>query len=98
MVEPFPLQDYKFPLFRLENQKKYALTLYSLQSFFPSFFIHALNEYLTAKKEGGDGSDQFFQTSAVNFLAACIYFFCNYEKRPYNENGQERDYFSTEPI
>ena len=24
------------------------------------------------KKEGGGGSDQFFQTSAVNFLAACI--------------------------
>ena len=32
------------------------------------------------KKEGGGGSDQFFQTSAVNFLAACIYFFVNYEK------------------
>ena len=27
------------------------------------------------KKEGGGGSDQFFQTSAVNFLAACIYVF-----------------------
>ena len=24
------------------------------------------------KKEGGGGSDQFFQTSAVNFLAACF--------------------------
>lgn len=34
------------------------------------------------KKEGGGGSDQFFQTSAVNFLAACIYFFVNYEKEP----------------
>lgn len=44
------------------------------------------------KKEGGGGSDQFFQTSAVNFLAACIYFFCNYEKRPYDENGQEMNY------
>lgn len=32
------------------------------------------------KKEGGGGSDQFFQTSAVNFLAACIYFFVNHEK------------------
>ena len=42
------------------------------------------------KKEGGGGSDQFFQTSAVNFLAACIYFFCNYEKRPYDENGKEK--------
>lgn len=30
------------------------------------------------KKEDGGGSDQFFQTSAVNFLAACIYFFVNY--------------------
>lgn len=41
------------------------------------------------KKEGGGGSDQFFQTSAVNFLAACIYFFVNYEKEPYDENGNK---------
>ena len=47
------------------------------------------------KKEGAGGSDQFFQTSAVNFLAACIYFFCNYEKRPYDENGQEMNYDKT---
>ena len=47
------------------------------------------------KKEGGGGSDQFFQTSAVNFLAACIYFFCNYEKRPYDEKGQEMNYDKT---
>ncbi len=40
------------------------------------------------KKEGGGGSDQFFQTSAVNFLAACIYFFCNYEKEPYDKDGR----------
>ena len=39
------------------------------------------------KKEGGGGSDQFFQTSAVNFLAACIYFFCNWEKEPYDNDG-----------
>ena len=39
------------------------------------------------KKEGGGGSDQFFQTSAVNFLAACIYFFVNYEREPYDKNG-----------
>jgi len=39
------------------------------------------------KKEGGSGSDQFFQTSAVNFLAACIYFFCNWEKEPYDKDG-----------
>ena len=47
------------------------------------------------KKEGGGGSDQFFQTSAVNFLAACIYFFCNYEKRPYDANGREMNYDKT---
>ena len=40
------------------------------------------------KKEGGGGSDQFFQTSAVNFLAACIYFFCNYGKEPYDKDGK----------
>ena len=47
------------------------------------------------KKEGGGGSAQFFQTSAVNFLAACIYFFCNYEKRPYDANGHEMNYDKT---
>ena len=41
------------------------------------------------KKEGGGGSDQFFQTSAVNFLAACIYFFVNYEKEPYDINRKK---------
>jgi len=41
------------------------------------------------KKEGGGGSDQFFQTSAVNFLAACIYFFVNYEKEPYDKQGNK---------
>lgn len=40
------------------------------------------------KKEGGGGSDQFFQTSAVNFLAACIYYFVNYEKEPYDADGK----------
>jgi hypothetical protein len=41
------------------------------------------------KKEGGGGSDQFFQTSAVNFLAACIYFFVNHEKEPYKADGKQ---------
>ncbi len=39
------------------------------------------------RREGGGGSDQFFQTSAVNFLAACIFFFVNYEKTPYDKDG-----------
>ena len=42
------------------------------------------------KGSGGD-SDQFFQTSATNFLAACIYFFVNYGKKPYDEHGHELD-------
>ena len=41
------------------------------------------------KKEGGGGSDQFFQTSAVNFLAACIFFFVNYKRLPYDADGNE---------
>ena len=41
------------------------------------------------KKEGGGGSDQFFQTSAVNFLAACIFFFINYKRMPYDEKGKQ---------
>lgn len=40
------------------------------------------------KNDGGGGSDQFFQTSAVNFLAACIYFFINYGKVPYDRDGK----------
>ena len=39
------------------------------------------------KEGGGGGSDQFFQTSAVNFLAACIYFFVSYKKVPYDKDG-----------
>ena len=47
------------------------------------------------KKEGGGGSDQFFQTSAVNFLAACIYFFVNYQKVPYDKYGKELQFDKT---
>ena len=41
------------------------------------------------QKGSGGGSDQFFQTSATNFLAACIYFFVNYNKKPYDAEGNE---------
>ncbi|MDU6554892.1 MAG: type IV secretory system conjugative DNA transfer family protein [Prevotella bivia] len=41
------------------------------------------------QKSTGGGSDQFFQTSATNFLAACIYFFINYDKQPYDKNGKK---------
>ena len=47
-----------------------------------------LDSLQKGKKEGGGGSDQFFQTSAVNFLAACIFFFCNYGKLPYDKEGK----------
>ena len=40
-------------------------------------------------KDGGGGSDQFFTTSAVNFLAALFYFFVNYKKLPYDAEGNE---------
>lgn len=39
------------------------------------------------QKGSGGGSDQFFQTSATNFLAACIYFFVNYNKVPFDADG-----------
>lgn len=35
------------------------------------------------RKEGG-GNDDFFKTSAVNFLAAILYFFVTYGKEPYD--------------
>lgn len=54
-----------------------------------------LDSLQKGKKEGGGGSDQFFQTSAVNFLAACIYFFANYQKRPYDANGNELEFDKT---
>ena len=48
--------------------------------------VDSLNK---GKNEGGGGSDQFFKTSAVNFLAACIYFFVNYNREPYDKNGKK---------
>ncbi|MGL5981083.1 MAG: type IV secretory system conjugative DNA transfer family protein [Phocaeicola sp.] len=48
-----------------------------------------LLESLQKGKKDGGGSDQFFQTSAVNFLAACIYFFVNYEREPYDKDGNK---------
>ena len=51
-----------------------------------------LDSLQKGKKEGGGGSDQFFQTSAVNFLAACIFYFCNYQKKPYDKDGNVMKY------
>ena len=48
--------------------------------------VESLNK---GKSEGGGGSDNFFKTSAVNFLAACIYFFVNYKRLPYDKNGKK---------
>lgn len=48
--------------------------------------VDSLNK---GKAGEGGGSDQFFKTSAVNFLAACIYFFVNYNKKPYDKNNNE---------
>ena len=48
--------------------------------------VDSLNK---GKNESGGGSDQFFKQSAVNFLAACIYFFVNYKRVPYDKDGKE---------
>ena len=45
---------------------------------------NTLIEALGKGKGGGGGSDQFFKKSAENFLAACIYYFVNYDIRPYD--------------
>jgi len=47
------------------------------------------------KTSEGGGSDQFFQQSAVNFLAACIFFFCNYKKIPYDINRKPLQFDQT---
>lgn len=39
------------------------------------------------KKDSG-GSDQFFQTSATN-SSSCMYILVNYDKKPYDEDGNE---------
>ena len=41
------------------------------------------------KADSGGGSDNFFQTSAVNFLAACIFFFINHDRLPYDKNKKQ---------
>ena len=50
-----------------------------------------LVESLHKGQKGGGGSDDFFQKSATNFLAACIYFFVNYNKVPYDKDGNVLD-------
>ena len=47
-----------------------------------------LDSLQKGRREGGGGADQFFQTSSVNFLAACIFFFCNWNKMPYDKDGK----------
>ncbi|MBW4876034.1 type IV secretory system conjugative DNA transfer family protein [Prevotella histicola] len=65
-------------------QQKYIPNLAAAQE-----TAETLVESLQKGKKDTGGSDQFFQTSATNFLAACIYFFVNYDKKPYDENGKE---------
>lgn len=84
-----PIPDFKFNIINFVNveysrrvnpiQYKYIDSLAAAQETAETL-IESLQK---GKKEGGGGSDQFFQTSAVNFLAACIYFFVNYHRMPY---------------
>lgn len=48
-----------------------------------------LMEALQKGKSGGGGADDFFKKAAENFLAACIYFFVNYEIHPYDKAWNE---------
>lgn len=49
-----------------------------------------LNPLQKGKKEGGGGSDQFFQTSAGKLLGQlAFYFFVNYKKEPYDKEGNK---------
>ena len=52
-------------------QQKYIANLAAAQETAETL-IESLQK---GQKGSGGGSDQFFQTSATNFLAACIYFF-----------------------
>lgn len=74
-------------------QQKYIANLAAAQETAETL-IESLQK---GQKGNGGGSDQFFQTSATNFLAACIYFFVNYNKLPYDENGNllEAEYVTT---
>lgn len=66
-------------------QQKYIANLAAAQETAETL-IESLQK---GQKGSGGGSDQFFQTSATNFLAACIFFFVNYNKKPFDENGNE---------
>ena len=66
-------------------QQKYIANLAAAQKTAETL-IESLQK---GQKTSGGGSDQFFQTSATNFLAACIFFFVNYNKKPFDENGNE---------
>ena len=47
---------------------------------------NTLIEALGKGKSGSGGSDAFFKKSAENFLAACIYYFVNYDIQPYDKD------------
>lgn len=66
-------------------QQKYIANLAAAQETAETL-IESLQK---GQKTSGGGSDQFFQTSATNFLAACIFFFVNYNKKPFDEFGNE---------
>lgn len=65
-------------------QQKYIANLAAAQE-----TAETLVESLQKGQKGGGGSDDFFQKSATNFLAACIFFFVNYQKKPYDKDGNE---------
>ena len=92
--------DYKFPTLAQKLYYHYRINKakgktppgcqFNIINFVNVEYSRRVNDSLNkGKNEGGGGSDQFFKTSAVNFLAACIYFFVNYKRLPYDKDGNE---------
>lgn len=90
-----PIPDFKFNIINFVDveysrrvnpiQYKYIDSLAAAQE-----TAETLIESLQKGKKGGGGSDDFFQKSAVNFLAACIYFFVNYKRKPFRLVGKKK--------
>ena len=65
-------------------QHRYLPTMNHCQALAASLMATAI-----PKSINRDGRDYFHETAAVNFLTACIYFFVNYKRLPYDADGNE---------
>ena len=94
------------PFIRQHSAKGFAMVVYDYK--FPTLAQKLYYHYRINKKAGKTPKD--CQFNIINFVnveysrrvnpiqlkyIGCIYFFCNYEKRPYDENGQELNFDKT---